>query len=293
MNISEFQGHLKASGLKALCGAENTVWVSHERFSMLRLPACALNVPAKEEIARIFRECHPAMLSYAVTPSPERPTNAILYLCSDPDYSIEKLEKSVRYDVRRGMKQFEIRFLEQDEVLRLGKQAYCDTLARTGLSVAHREAFEHAFARKRGERRYLGTIRDGRLAAFLQLVAVNDWVSIGGYSADEFLSFCPNNALICHAVRYCLAEKKARVVDYGFSSIQAVSNADGLHRFKVRMGFEAVPIHRVFSVNPMLKPFVNRVSAALVNGMLRLSPRHPVLKKAEGALRMAMEGSNG
>jgi|SRR5579864_9437660 len=290
MNTDEFYKHLRAGGSKALLGSDKTLWVSHERFSMLRLPACALNVPTDEEIRNVFRHCHAAMLSYAVMPSTARPANAALYLCTDPTYSLEKLGKHARYDVRRGLKEFHIKFLEQSEVLRLGKQAYSDTLARTGLSVGHREPFECAFGRPRPDKYYLGALRSERLAAFLQILEVDDWVCIGGYSADEFLPLCPNNALVFHAVHHYLVEKKLRVIDYGLSSIQAVSNAEGLHRFKIKMGFEAVPVRRAFVVNPVLRPFVNRVSSALVKGMLRFSPRHPVLKKAEGALRMALQG---
>lgn len=290
MNTVEYRQRLETSGLKVLLGSAETLWVSHERFSMLRLPACALGPPTTEEIRTVFRCSNSAVLSYTVLPSGERPANAVLYLCRDSEYNLDKLGKNARYDVRRGLKEFDIRFIEQHEVLELGKQAYTDTLGRAGLSAAHREKFEAAFGRSHPGKCYLGAIREGRLAAFLQLVAVNDWVSLGGYSANEFLSLCPNNALVFFAARYYLSEKNLRVIDYGLSSVQAVSNARGLDHFKQKMGFEAVPVHRAFIVNPLLRPFVNRFSSALVNSMLKLSPQHTLLKKAEGALRMVLEG---
>ena len=132
-------------------------------------------------------------------------------------------------------------------------------------------------------------MRGNRLAGFLLIAQVDDWVLIGGYSTNEFLPLKPNNALVFYAARHYLVKEKLRVVDYGLSSIQAVSKAEGLHSFKVGMGFEPIPVRRVFVVNPMLRPLVNRVSWKLVNGMLKLSPRHRVLKKAEGALRVALE----
>jgi hypothetical protein len=257
---------------------------------MLRLPTCALNAPMAEEMRNVFRKSKAVILSYAVDACPDCPANALLYLCADREYSLDKLAKNARYDVRRGLKEFEIRPLGNAEIVRLGKIAYCDTLRRTGRSPDHRDKFETAFARPRHDRYFLGALRMGRLAAFIQVVAVNDWVSLGGYSADEFLPLCPNNALIFYAVQHAFRTHGVRVVDYGFSSIQTVSNADGLHRFKVKMGFQAVPVRRNFAIHPLLRPFANRVLPGIVKRLLRVSPNHPLLTKADGALRVALEG---
>jgi hypothetical protein len=292
MNIKDYGEQLRACGSKAVAGSENTLWVKHARFAMQRQPVFALHVPSKEEIADVFRRSHAALLSFATKPSEEWVANSRLYLCTDPEYSIEKLAKGPRHDVRRGLSEFEIRFLDQTEVLRLGAQAYCETRARAGVSDGTPKAFAAEFGRPHPARRYLGAFKHERLAAFLLVTEVEDWISIGGYSANEFRTLCPNNALLYYAVHHYLAERKFRVVNYGLSSIQAVSNADGLERFKLKMGFESASVHRAFVVNPFLRPFANRVSWSLVNGMLKLSPHNLMLKKAEGALRMALRNYN-
>ena len=289
MNVNDYLNQLRADGLKVVAGSKNTVWRSHERFSMLRQPTCALHMPSREEIKSVFQESHAVMLTFTVNPSNRWAANSCLYLCTDPEYSLAKLKKNVRYDIRRGLHEFEVRFMDQTEIIALGKQAYCDTLLRTGLSVQHREAFERAFSRQCRDTRYLGAIKDAQLAAFLLITEIDDCVSIGGYSANEFLPFCPNNALVYHATRHYLAERKFRVVDYGLSSIQATSNAEGLHKFKSKMGFESVQVHRAFVVNPLLRPLVNRFSWTLVRQVLSLSPQHAMLKKIEGALRYALQ----
>jgi hypothetical protein len=290
MNLNSYFDQLKAAGLKVVAGSKNTIWRSHERFSMIRQPSCALHVPSGEEIRSVFRESHAAMLSFTVNPSAVWIPNGRLYICTDPDYSLEKL-KSAR-TVRRGLNEFDLRFMDQSEILQLGKQAYCDTLVRTGLSVQHRRSFESAFSRPRHDTKYLGAIKGNRLGAFLIVTEVDDWVSMGGYSADEFLPYRPNDALVFYASHHYLVERKFRVVDYGLSSIQSVSNAEGLHRFKIKMGFRSVPVHRAFVVNPLLRPLVNRFSWTLVNNILKLSPNHPMLKKAEGALKGALQKYN-
>jgi hypothetical protein len=293
MKINEYCEQLRVGGIRAIVGSKSTVWVSHERFSMLRQPTFALHVPDRQEIKDVFRESHAAILSFVVRPSDGWAANSCHYLCTDHEYSLEQLGKGARYDTRRGLSEFEITFLAQSEILKLGQRAYCDTLARTGLSAEHREPFEVAFGRPRPDRRYLGAMKGNHLAAFLVVTEVDDWVSIGGHSADEFLPLRPNNALIYYVVRHYLVERKFRVVDYGLSSIQADSRAEGLHKFKLKMGFDSVAVHRAFVVNPLLRPLANRLSWRLVNGMLKLSPQHPILKKAEGALRMALQRYNG
>jgi hypothetical protein len=292
MNFNEYCEQLRVGGFKVLVGSENTLWVSHERFSMLRQPTFAFHVPSREEIRSVFKQSHAAVLSFVVKPSGAWVANSCHYLCADPEYSLEKLGRGARYDTRRGLREFEIRFLDQPEIVRLGERAYSDTLARTGLSADHREPFEVAFGRPRPDRRYLGAVRGNHLAAFLVVTEVDDWVSIGGYSANEFLPLRPNNWLIYYVLRHSLVERKFRAVDYGLSSIQADSKAEGLHKFKLKMGFESVAVHRAFVVNPLLRPLANHFSWRLVNGMLKLSPQHPILKKAEGALRMALQRYN-
>ena len=289
MDTREYCEHLKAGGCKVVVGSENTVWVSHERFSMIRQPAFALHVPPPEEMKTVFKRSHTAMLGFTVKASDVRAANSSLYICTDPEYSLQKLGRGARYDTSRGLNELEIRFLERSELLRSGEQAYRDTLARTGLSVDSREPFEVSFARLCNYSSCLGALKGERLAAFLLVTGVGDWVSIAGYSADEFLPLRPNNALVFYALRHYLVERQIRVVTYGLSSIQANSKAEGLHRFKLKMGFESVPVHRVFTVNPLFRPLVNRASWALVNGMLKMAPGHPTLKKAEGALRMALQ----
>jgi hypothetical protein len=288
MNIKDYTEQLRNGGHRVVAGSENTLWLSHEHFSMLRQPTFASHMPGPEEISSVFRKSRAAILSFIVSPSSEHVANSCLYLCTDPEYSLAKLGRGARYDTNRGLNEFEIRPLDLAEILRLGGPAYRDTLQRTGLSIEHRERFEDAFRRSRSERVYIGAMKGDRLAAFLVLRAVDDWVSIGGYSANEFLPLRPNNALIYHVTHDYLVQKKFRVVDYGLSSIQAVSHAEGLNSFKVKMGFPSTPVHRAFVLNPLLRPFANRFSWGLVNRMLRFSPQHPLLKKAEGALRLTL-----
>ncbi len=293
MNLTEYCERLREGGFKVVLGSGKTVWVSHERFSMLRQPAFAVDTPSRDEIRNVFKQSHAAMLSFGIRPSDKCAANSSLYLCTDSEYCIEKLGQSARSHIRRGLDEFDIRFLEPSQILTLGMQSYCDTLARTGQSIEHRESFESFFRASRLEKKYLGALKGEYLAAFLMVTEVDDWISIGAYSANEFLSLRPNNALIYFVLQHYLVEKGIRVATYGLSSVQASSSAEGLNRFKLKMGFESIPVHRVFIINPLFRPLVNRFSWKLAKEMLRFSPKHPLLKKAEGALRTALQGYSG
>ena len=81
-----------------------------------------------------------------------------------------------------------------------------------------------------------------------------------------------------------LVIKRYDLVSYGLSSVQAVSTAAGLHEFKTKVGFEAIPVHRAFVAHPLLRLFVNSVAQRCVSSMLMLTPGSRLLKKCEGTL---------
>ena len=289
MNLNNYCEQLKAAGSKVVLGSNRTLWVSHERYSMLRQPAFALHPPSRDEIRDVFKRSHAAVSTFIGEPYGACVANSSLYLCTDKEYSLSKLGKGARYDISRGLNEFEIRFMDRPEVLTLGEQAYSDTFQRVGLSSNKRDPFKLRFRQPVSETCYLGALKGGRLAAFLLITEVDNWVAIGGYSANEFLPLRPNNALVYYTLHHYLVERKLSVVSYGLSSLQSVSKAEGLHQFKLKMGFSSIPVHRTIALNPLIRPVVNRVSWKVINGLLKLSPRHPMLKKAEGALRVALQ----
>jgi hypothetical protein len=114
---------------------------------------------------------------------------------------------------------------------------------------------------------------------------VEDWAEIDGcFSADALLKLRPNDTLLFSALSHYLVEGTCQVVSYGVSSLQAVSNMEGLHLFKKKVGFEARPVRRAFVLHPLLRPFANRLMQWSINTMLRFSPENRRLKKTEGVL---------
>ena len=286
ISLKEYAADLARSGVQVLPGAAGTFWTRHESGAMVRRPTFHVGPPAPGELREVLWRGRAAVASYLVEPDEDHPANAWLYLCTDHDYALEKLSGKMRRETRRGLEEFTIAPLTSEQLLAHGAQAYCDTRRRNRLSDGTPEEFQRLFSdeAKLPEIVYLGAWKDNQLAAFLTITEVDDWVELGSYSMDTLRQYRPNNALFYSTFFHYLVERKCRLVCGGLSSIQAVSNAAGLHIFKKKVGYEARPVHRAFVAHPLLRPFVNPLTLWGVNTVLRFRPGDRRLKKAGGVL---------
>jgi hypothetical protein len=275
-------------------GAPCIFWARYESIAMVRVPTFHLAPPAPGEIRNVLWRSPAAIVSYLLEPDERHPANAWLYLRMDPSYTLETLSSSARRNVRRGLRELRIVPLDSRELLIHGVQAYCDTRRRAGLNDGTPEAFRRRFrtrAKARGHI-FLGAWKDDTLAAFLSILEVDDWAEIeGSFSRNDFLTLKPNDTLMYSALSYCLIERTCHLVSNGLSSIQVESSEAGLHAFKKRVGFEAKPVHRVFVPNPLLCPFINRITLKGLGVALRVKPGHRQLRKAIGLMAAVLEKS--
>jgi hypothetical protein len=285
--IAEYAAGLARHGVRIVPGASESFWIRHEVGAMLRVPTFHRAPPTAHELGQVFWRGPAAVVSYLVDPDERHPANAWLYLCRDRAYALDKRSRSMPRNVRQGLKAFRITPLTLEQVLASGFQAFNDTLHRVGLSGGGPEEFHRSFAwrAKVPGHVFLGAWKDAHLVAFLSIIEVADWAEIeGSYSQDVWLPLKPNDALLFTALSQYLMGGRARLVSYGLSSIQAPSNEVGLHEFKTRVGFEALPVHRAFRLHPLLHPLANRLTRWGVNSVLRVSPGNRRLKKVDGVL---------
>ncbi|MGZ3598558.1 MAG: hypothetical protein ACXWQR_13985 [Ktedonobacterales bacterium] len=224
--------------------------------------------------------------SYLVQPDASHPANAWLYLCTDQSYALEKLSPVMRRNVRRGLSELTIASLTPEQLLAHGAPAFCETRRRVGLRDGTPEVFRSRFvphATLPG-RLLLAAWRGDNVAAFLEITEVDDWAEIECFSMDAFLQYRPNDTLLYSALHHYLVERRSRVVSYGLSSIHSESNASGLHRFKTKVGFQAIPVHRAFVLHPLLRPLINRATLWGMKAATQFSPRDNRLKLAYGTL---------
>jgi hypothetical protein len=249
------------------------------------MPVFDLTNPNPKEIRRLLWSELAPMVSFVVQPDEEHPADATLYLCRDPSYSLDKLPKKVRFSIKKSGS-LRIEWLDGKSFLQHGFPAFRDSRARNSLADGTHEIFQLKFARwfQNPANGVLGAWHDGDLVAYFTTTAVDDWVEIGGQSTSAGRIFNPNNGLVHYLLNEFLVNRKFRVVSYGLSSIQESSNATGLHQFKVKVGFEAIPVRRVFVPHPLLRPFVNQLSLAVGHRAARYFPGNRALKKGCGVL---------
>jgi len=284
ISLAEYYSNLKSSGVPAIYGVGDYLWIKHESFSAIRFPEFITSKPSEIEIKRVFSELNCLIVSFCTISDVGQSTNTILYNCYDKNYSQNKLSKNVVRDIRIGQKNLTIEFVQWNEILVNGFQAFHDTRTRVGLSDGTKSNFEirfKNFALNSGHKA-LATKFNNEIVAFMSLIVIEDYVIIqGSFSTDEHRKFCPNNTLADFVLNYFLKEGQCNVVSYGLSSIQEDSGSEGLHNYKVRVGFQPINVDRSFVLHSYISP-VKKQIGLLLSILLKILPKNRKLKKAQG-----------
>lgn len=126
-------------------------------------------------------------------------------------------------------------------------------------------------------------IEDAFTENYLQDLVINyeimsDWIT---KEETQQRKFCPNNTLADFVLNYFLKEGQCNVVSYGLSSIQEDSGSEGLHNYKVRVGFQPINVDRSFVLHSYISP-VKKQIGLLLSILLKILPKNRKLKKAQG-----------
>ena len=291
LSIAEYAHELERGGQRVFVDASGSYWRRAEAGALVRMPPFETSAPNPMEIQEVLLRGHAPLVSYIVKADEGHPPNAYLYLCRDRSYALDRLPETVRRHIRRATKALRFSWIDRGNLLHHGLPAFQDAGVRNGLSDCTDEAFKAKFGRwfDNPANGVLAAWKDDTLVAFFITTAVEDWIEIGGYSSDMGLEFRPNNGLVHYLLTHCLTEWGFHAVSYGLSSVQEESKAAGLHQFKTKVGFEAIPVHRTFIPHPLLRPFANRFSLALGHGALKLLPGNRTLRKGCGVLAKLVE----
>jgi hypothetical protein len=284
--MAEYSAAFASEGLTIIPGSSGSWWVGNEGRSIFREPVFHLEPPLPREVRKaLWKACAP-VATYTLPPDDKHPKNAWLYICRDNTYTLEKLNSAVRRNIRRALQTFRFEFVSADVFLKKGVTPFCDTRQRIGLSDGTPELFRDSFEpeTRNPSHNVLGAWKDDTLAAFMPMSVVDDWVNVVAYASTEYLQLRPNNGLIHFALDYFLVQRKFKVVSFGLSSIQEGGKVDSLHRFKIDVGFEALPVHRAFVFHPLLAPFANRITLWGLRACTRIQPSSRALRKATGLL---------
>jgi hypothetical protein len=284
--LEQYATDVAAAGIRVRGGAPGTIWVQYERWAATRIPTVHLAPPQPGEVGKLFL-LGTTLVTYVLAPDGNHPANATLYVSSDPDYGLHRLEEAARRNVRRGLQNLQIQRIAFDELLAKGAAAFCDTRRRNGLSDGTPWEFARRFSLRSRVRGHviLAARHQGAIAGFLSITEVDDWVEIeGSFSRTDLLQLRPNDALLYTALLHYLKDGKRRLVDYGISSVQDGREMAGLHRFKMKIGFEARPVHRAFILHPILRPLTSRGAIGAISRLKGLRPGDRRLAKLHGVL---------
>jgi hypothetical protein len=286
ITASEYVEALHKRGIRAFLGQGRVFWLVSERIGLGRYPESCFDLPLPGELRKLFWRSGRVVANYLLPVDDAHPANAVLYLCTDRGYHLEALSAQARRNARRAQRAFRFEFLDSDMLLAHGATAYCDTRARVGLSDGTVDAFQGYTASLLATAGYkfVGAWSGDQLAAYMWILMVDDWASIGAYAANDFLRSCPNEGLINFILDYCLAQGRCREVIYGLSSIQETARSSSLDYFKKKVGFEARPVHRAFAFHPLVRPLINPLSNWALRGCVKLFPQSRMLRKASGVL---------
>lgn len=273
---------------------DGSAWIASERWGLSRFPLLPGPAPGPAVVEALFRSARAAVLDFLLPADHAYEPTASLYLYEGPAYSLDQLTKNGRRDARKALRELRIGWITHEQLLLHGLPAYADCRVRVGLSDGTSDDFQRRFERLRDipGHHYLGAWKGDELAAFMTVHAVETSASIAAYSNSAHRGSCPNDGLIHVALHHCINERGLASVSYGLSSVQEQSNAASLHEFKLKAGFRAVPVRRVFRVHPWAAPLVNRGTLATLHALLRVTPRNRFLKKASGVLAQIVSGSS-
>jgi hypothetical protein len=258
-------------------------WLKYEKFTYLKYPVYHFDPVNKEELDKIFSATKTPVLSYSIL---NDVGNFYWYVCRI--ISFEKLISTQRRNISKAANYFIIKEISYDELIEKGFEAFSDTRKRNGLSDFKKSNFYNRFSKEKNTKAnfYVGAFQGDRLDAFASLIIFNNNVEIEGvFSRNDSLPLCVNNYLNFAVTHYFLNIKKMNLVSYGFSSIQE-GDFDGLHKFKLKCGFEAVKVQRIFVVNPKYRLLVNKLSLSLVKRIVSIFPKNRIARKLEGVINI-------
>jgi len=128
---------------------------------------------------------------------------------------------------------------------------------------------------------------DGYLAAYLVTLWVEDWAYILiNRSANAYLRFYPNNALIFTVTQQLLSRPGISTVSYGWEPLYPL---ESLEHFKLRMGFAKEPVRQCIILTPWLRPLLNPVMCRAIEKVTTIRPNDHRLQRLAGLCRIVRE----
>ncbi len=265
-----FLDFFKIMGQRVIVNGENS-WVDVRPYVFQTAPSFRMSPPQTEtEVKKIFSEGGVLALRWFSEAGQEEKKGGPLLYILRPPFDMESIEHKARNQTRRGLEKMKVEKAGVPDAAleREAWEVYRDNAGRLALFAS-----EKSMRRKWGlwlnalrncrDLEFWTARKDGALAAF----AVTLWSPWGleimmQRSLKAFLPDCPNNALVYTLCRDGV-ERNAPLVSFGLSAY-GLNAPDGLHHFKVNMGFETVPLREHYEWHPLIRPAAFFLTPAVI-----------------------------
>ncbi|MBZ5603672.1 MAG: hypothetical protein LAO79_15335 [Acidobacteriia bacterium] len=215
-----------------------------------------------------------------------------LYQYTSKQYGIPQLHRNFRAKVRKGLDDCQVVRLDESDLLKQGLELNLHTMKR-------QDRWDPEFGAERSWKRLVTAIRhcpaiaaygalvDGHLAAYAITCREDGWLHIlHRMSRDEDLEHCPNHVLDFTITSEIAQDPKLKAVSMGYASL--VAGTDGLHEYKLRLGYTFSPHHSVVRLHPAIAAILTSAPAKSVLAAMRShDPRNQQLQKVGAVIHAA------
>jgi hypothetical protein len=290
MNADIFAEWLRRQGYRVV-HTPSSYWYETSARVYQAFPYHWIIEPEERELNQLLRQNMAIALRYSTPVTAPRGKVSYHVVCQDPAYELASLPRQARQSVRRGLKYVDI---EQISLSRLAVEGWGlrrDSLERQGRVGAETEEWWHCMCMSAKDLpgfEAWGAIHEGELvASFLAFVCDNCFTLPHEQSSSAHLEYRVNNAIFYGVTHQAMQRDNINSVFFCLHSLDAPASVD---EFKLRMGNTAKSVRQRVVFHPLLAPFFNKASYALLKRVLQRYPNQPKLSKTEGMLRFYLEG---
>lgn len=265
MTLSGYAKFCESIGYKVY-ETSNSAWIGRGYGFFNRMPLYETAPPQDQELESLFSQHRIMGVNYAAEPGCKGKISHN-YFVRDQNYNLSNLNMNCRQNVKKGLKNCQVRTMSFDELYRLGMPLNLDTLSRQGRSD---QLFSSADQWKRlcraGEESVQieawGAFVQDELGSYLITARIDNVVTVlYSHSRTSLLAFHPSPAVYFTLIQTMMHTPGIEAVYIG---PEWLTTGKGLDRFKQGMGFVAEPV--VFVVQ--LRPLISRL---LLNKGVRLT----------------------
>jgi len=276
--------------------SESSDWVEIQRGMLISIPFYRLITPSEDELTELIARSGVLGVRYPTSIAGFGFASSLI-ICRKLDYDLMALTSKSRNQVRKGLKNFEIRTVSFHELATEGLCLNRKTFTRQNRNDPKSDK---KYWNKICEACYntqgiivYGAYHKNSLAAYMIVLETSNAAEIIIQNSDtEHLGLCPNNILTFTVTSHYLSSNGPAIpVCYGLSSLEATPSLD---RFKSNMGYDFEPIKQRLVFSRKIKPFLNTTTLSFLNwSQSNLLKKNYFIRKCHALLDRYLAQSTG